>query len=87
MKRLTICITALCLLMTSCLSDKVVTVEKTVVPYLSFPEFPRLKRTVNEDGSWIVPKESVDALTEYYIRIEETESNYKMLKELYEVGK
>ena len=67
--------------MTSCRSTKVV---KTRVPLLEFPEFPILERIVNEDKSWLIPKESTDALAEFYIHYEELKNNYTMLKELYE---
>lgn len=82
MKKLMICIVASCLLMTSCPSNKVV--SKTVVPEIVFPKFPVLQRTINADGSWTIPKESVDLLAEYYIEILETEKTYKEIKDLYE---
>ena len=71
-----------CLLMTSCLSDRVV--YKHSVPDITFPIFPALERTVNPDGSWTIPKESVDLLAEYYIQITATETTYKEIKELLE---
>ena len=77
-----ICIMVSCLLMTSCLSDKIV--YKYTVPNVSFPIFPALERTVNPDGSWTIPKESVDLLAEYYIKITATETTYKEIKELLE---
>lgn len=70
--------------MTSCRSTKVVTVEKTRIPLLEFPEFPIIERIVNEDKSWLIPKESTDALAEFYEHYEEVKKNYTMLKELYE---
>ena len=84
MRKLILCTAAICLLMTSCQSNNVVTVEKTVVPDIVFPIFPKIKRTVNTDGSWLIPKESADMLAEYYIQIQETEKNYEGLRELYE---
>lgn len=84
MRKSMLCIVASCLLMTSCRSSKVITVEHTRVPLLNFPEFPVLKRTVNDDGSWNVPKESTDALAEFYELYEEVKKNYQMLKDLYE---
>ena len=71
-----------CLLMTSCQSVK--TEKVYIVPDVDFPNFPALEREIHEDGSWTIPKESVDLLAEYYIKIQETETNYKELKELYE---
>ena len=71
--------------MTSCQSVKI---EKVyIVPDVSFPKFPALEREIHEDGSWTIPKESIDQLAEYYIKIQETETNYKELKELYEKEK
>lgn len=84
MKKYLIFIMALCLLMTSCQSVKVV--HKYIVPDIDFPKFPALDRTVNEDGSWTIPKEDIDLLAEYYIRIQETEKNYKDIKSLLEKG-
>lgn len=77
--------TASCLLMISCQSVK--TEKVYIVPDIDFPAFPVLDREVHEDGSWTIPKESTDLLAEYYIKIQETEANYKELKELYEKEK
>ena len=71
-------------LMTSCQSVKVV--HKYIVPDIEFPEFPALDREINSDGSWTIPKESIDELAEYYIRIQETEKNYNDIKRLLEKG-
>lgn len=71
-----------CLLMTSCQSVK--TEKIYIVPDVDFPAFPELEREVHADGSWTIPKESMDQLAEYYTKIQETEANYKELKELYE---
>ena len=84
MRKLILCTAAICLLMTSCQSNNVVTVEKTVVPDIVFPIFPKIKRTVNSDGSWLIPKESADMLAEYYIQVQKTEKDYEKLQELYE---
>lgn len=84
MKKLPLCIMVICLLMTSCRSSKIVTAEKTRVPLLEFPEFPKLKRTVNSDGSWYLPKESTDILAEFYEHYEEVKKNYELILELYE---
>lgn len=75
---------ALPLLMTSCQSVKVE--YKYIVPGIDFPDFPPLDRTINADGSWTIPRESVDDLAEYYIRIQETEKNYKDIKRMLEKG-
>ena len=72
-------------LMTSCQSVK--TEKVYIVPDVLFPKFPALEREIHEDGSWTIPKESIDKLAEYYIKIQETETNYKELKELYEKEK
>jgi hypothetical protein len=71
--------------MTSCQSVK--TEKVYIVPDVDFPVFPSLEREIHEDGSWTIPKESIDQLAEYYIKIQETETNYKELKELYEKEK
>lgn len=73
---------ASCLLMTSCQSVK--TEKVYIVPDVDFPTFPALEREIHEDGSWTIPKESIDLLAEYYTKIQETEANYKELKDLYE---
>ena len=68
--------------MTSCQSVK--TEKVYIVPDVDFPTFPELEREVHADGSWTISKESMDLLAEYYTKIQETEANYKELKELYE---
>ena len=73
---------AVCLLMTSCRSVKVV--YKTIVPELNPPEFPELDRTVNKDLSWTVPKESTDLLATFYLKYDEFVKNYNEIKALYE---
>ena len=82
MKKYLTFIVALCLLMTSCQSVRVE--NKYIVPDIDFPEFPALDREINSDGSWTIPKEDVDALAEYYIRIQETEKNYNDIKRMLE---
>ena len=72
------------LLMISCQSNKVGTVEKVVIPEIVFPPFPRIERTVNADGSWLIPEKSVKALASYYLLISETEANYENLRVIYE---
>lgn len=76
---------ALCLLMISCQSARVE--YKYVVPDVDFPKFPILDREVHADGSWTLSKDSVDLLAEYYVRIMETEKDYKDIKRLLEKGK
>ena len=83
MKRLMICIAVSCLLMISCQSNRIIE-YRTVLPNITFPAFPRIHRTVNEDGSWTIDKESVDLLAEYYIKISATEKTYKEIKKLLE---
>lgn len=73
---------ASCLLMISCQSVKVK--NKYIVPDITFPQFPELEREVHEDGSWTIPKSSVDLLAEYYIRIQEAEEDYNDIKVIYE---
>lgn len=70
--------------MTSCQSVRVE--NKYIVPDISFPKFPALDREIHTDGSWTIPKESVDELAEYYIRIQETEKNYNDIKRVLEKG-
>lgn len=71
--------------MISCQSARVE--YKYIVPDVDFPKFPILDREVHADGSWTLPKDSVDLLAEYYIRIMETEKDYKDIKRLLEKGK
>lgn len=78
------CMMALCLLMISCQSARVE--YKYIVPDVDFPKFPILDREVHADGSWTLPKDSVDLLAEYYVRIMETEKDYKDIKRLLEKG-
>ncbi len=72
-------------LITSCQSVRVE--YKYIVPDIDFPTFPALDREINSDGSWTIPKESVDDLAEYYIRIQETEKNYNDIKRMLEKEK
>ena len=85
MKKLMIWTVALCLLMISCQSVKVE--YRYIVPDIDFPEFPPLDREVHKDGSWTIPKEDVDALAKYYVKIQETEKDYKDIKHLLEKEK
>lgn len=72
------------MLLTACQSPQIVTVEKTIVPEISFPIFPLAENmTDNKDGTVTVPSEWVILLEEYHIRIMETEKNYNDLKEMY----
>ena len=81
MKRLIRFITVYCLLTTSCQSGKVE--YRTVVPNLVFPVFPSLERTMNADGSWTIPRESVDLLAEFYIKYSALEETYRHDKETF----
>ena len=72
-------------LMTSCRSVRIE--YKYLVPEIDFPDFPALDREVHKDGSWTIPKDSVDSLAEYYIRIQETEKNYNDIKRMLEKEK
>ena len=78
---------ASCLLMTSCLTNKTVYVDKYVVPSITFPIFPALDRTVNKDGSWTIPKDDIDLLAEFYINYTTAVETYKHDKELFEKTK
>jgi len=80
-----ICVLASCLLMTSCQSVKVV--YKYVVSEYNCPKFPALERTINKDGSWTIPPDSVDELTEFYIKYSTLEAIIKHDKELFEKTK
>lgn len=74
--------TLLLMLLISCVSN---TVYKTVVPEVSFPKFPRAESIFNNgDGTCTVSSDWIVQLAEYSIRIQETENNYKEIKELYE---
>ena len=77
-----IAVTALLMLLTSCVSN---TVYKVVVPDIDFPIFP-LAETIedNGDGTSSVDNHWLVRIAEYYIRINETELNYKEIKEMYE---
>ena len=77
-----ICTMVSCLLMMSCQSVK--TEKVYIVPDIDFPQFPALEREIHEDGSWTIPKESIDLLAEYYIEIQKTEADYKEIKDMYE---
>ena len=68
--------------MTSCQSVR--TEKVYIVPDIDFPTFPELDREVHSDGSWTIPKESIDLLAEYYIEIQKTEADYNGIKRLYE---
>lgn len=75
----------LVMLSTACRSTEIVTVEKTRVPLLDFPEFPLADdMTDNKDGTVTVDSQWIVNLEEYHIRYEEVKKNYQMLKDLYE---
>ena len=87
MRKLIHCMTAILslTLLTGCASTEIITVEKTVVPEITFPVFPLSdEMTRNADGTVSVPGEWLVRLEEYHIRIGETQRNYEMLRELYE---
>ena len=69
------------MLLVSCPSTKVI--EKTVVPYVEFPEFPLAEEMTQTEEGVLVPNQWIVDLAEYQIRIEETEKVYKRLYELY----
>lgn len=71
--------------MTSCQSVRVE--YRYIVPDIEYPKFPALEREVHKDGSWTIPKESVDLLAEYYVKIQESEKNYNDIKRLLEKEK
>lgn len=73
------------MLLTACVSTEPITVEKVVVPELTFPIFPLAdSMTDNKDGTVSVPSEWLVRLEEYHIRINSTEEYYNGLKEIYE---
>ena len=70
--------------MTSCQSVKTVYIDRYIIPDYNYPIFPALDREVHKDGSWTIPKESVDSLAEFYLKYSALEATYKHDKELYE---
>ena len=72
----------LCLLMTSCQSVRVE--YKYIVPDIQHPDFPILERTINEDESWTIPKESVNDLAEFYLKYQSAIDTYNHIKQLME---
>lgn len=68
--------------MTSCQSVRVE--YRYIVPNYNYPKFPALERTINEDESWTIPKESIDLLAEFYIKYTTLEATYNHDKELYQ---
>ena len=74
--------TLLLTLLISCVSN---TVYKTIVPKVEFPVFPLAEHiSDNGDGTCTVDSDWIVKLAEYSILIQETENNYKEIKELYE---
>lgn len=71
--------------MTSCRSAQVV--YKYIVPDVNHPDFPELDREINTDGSWTIPKKSVDELTKFYLKYTAEVEKYKHDKELFEGNK
>ena len=68
--------------MTSCQSVRVE--YKYIVPDVQYPDFPALERTINNDESWTIPKESVDDLAEFYLRYQTAVDTYNHIKKLME---
>lgn len=78
----------LTMLLTACQTSKVVTVEKVIIPELSFPIFPTDNQMKNNyDGTVTVTADWIVRLAEYKILIEETQNNYQQIKELYNDNK
>lgn len=74
----------LTMLLTACRSTKVVTKQEVIIPELNFPIFPldtNMKN--NHDGTVTVSSDWIVRLEEFRIHYEETENDYKMIKELY----
>lgn len=72
------------MLLVACQSTQVITVDKVVVPELTFPAFPLAEKiTDNKDGTATVPSDWLVLLEEYHIRILQTQNNYEGLKEIY----
>ena len=73
------------MLLTACASTNVITVDKVIVPEITFPTFPLADSMKdNKDGTVSVPAEWLVRLEEYHIKIQETEENYNGYKEIYE---
>ena len=77
----------LIMLLSTCQSPQVITVEKTVVPELAFPIFPNkaefVERNVKE-RTVTVPDEWYVHIDEFRINYECLEADYNDLKERYE---
>lgn len=74
-------------LLTACVSDKVVYIDRPVYCDLYFPEFPILPDEVTRDkkaGTVTVPENWIVKLRLYQIQIEKTQQDYEDLKALYE---
>lgn len=77
----------LTMLLTACVSDKVVYIERTVCCDLDFPEFPYLPDEVTRDkeaGTVTVPENWIVQLRMYQIQIEKTQQDYEGFKAIYE---
>ena len=71
-------------LLTGCTSTKIVYVEKSYVPELNFPLFPRLYGEIrNPDDTVTVPGEWIIQVKEFEIYYEETKKDYSRIKELH----
>lgn len=77
----------LTMLLTACVSDKVIYIERTVCCDLDFPEFPYLPDEVTRDKkakTVTVPENWIVQLKQYEIQIEKTRKDYEGFKAIYE---
>lgn len=65
-------------------TERIEYVEKAYIPDIAFPKFPALTDYERKDGKVIVSEEWIIQLSEYKIRIEETEKTFADIKMLYE---
>ena len=73
-------------LLTACVSDKVVYIDRPVYCDLYFPEFPILPDKVTRDkkaGTVTVPENWIVQLRMYQIQIEKTQKDYEGFKAIY----
>jgi len=77
----------LTMLLTACVSDKVVYVDRPVYCDLYFPDFPLLPDEVTRDkkaGTVTVPENWIVQLRMYQIQIEKAQKDYEGFKAIYE---